>query len=337
MSVAAAPLQLAEAARIMREAVKDRTYQGTPLGQEVKRFLEYFRMEYGATRTSLRDYESILRMLALEFADLGLHDLEAPAGTQLLRDFRERRWGEAAPATRMKVRAVWVSFFDHMVEERRMATNPARPLRTPKRRGVSRGLIATADKQRLIAGQARTRDTLAVRLLFGLALRKSELGAVQFKHFDFARRRLRVFGKGGTVFDMPVPRDLIDDVERYLLGRDPEEFLLYPEKRGRRFLAQPVETIWEDRFKGMSEVALHRWWKACLLRAGVQDYMLHSTRHTAITDFHRACGDLKLTQQFARHLSITSTVIYTHLDDMDLERVMDAVDGGTFNREGDSG
>jgi hypothetical protein len=42
-------------------------------------------------------------------------------------------------------------------------------------------------------------------LLFRLALRKSELAAIQFKHFGHDRKRLRVYGKGGTIVPVPVP------------------------------------------------------------------------------------------------------------------------------------
>ena len=51
-------LTLGEAARIIREAVKDKSYRATPLGQLVGRYLRWFRNEYGATPSTLRDYEA---------------------------------------------------------------------------------------------------------------------------------------------------------------------------------------------------------------------------------------------------------------------------------------
>jgi integrase len=53
---------------------------------------------------------------------------------------------------------------------------------------------------------------------------------------------------------------------------------------------------------------------------------MHEARHTAITDFLRATGNLKLAQQLARHPTIQTTAdIYWHLDDIDLERALEAV------------
>src|SRR5204863_7284871 len=64
-------LTLGQAAQMMREAVKDKSYRVTPLGLEVAHFMRWFRNEYGATVETLRDYEAILAKLAIDHADLG--------------------------------------------------------------------------------------------------------------------------------------------------------------------------------------------------------------------------------------------------------------------------
>jgi hypothetical protein len=91
-------LTLADAARMMREAVKDKTYRGTPVGLEVAHFIRWFRSEYGATVESIRDYEAILAKLALDHADLELRDFEPPVGTTRLREFIDARWGKGRAA-----------------------------------------------------------------------------------------------------------------------------------------------------------------------------------------------------------------------------------------------
>jgi len=103
-------LTLGEAARIMREAVKDKSYRSTPVGLEVAHFIRWFRNEFGATAETLRDYEAVLAKLAIDHADIELADFEPPEGTTRLREFIDERWGEAAPRTRKKVRAVLMSF-----------------------------------------------------------------------------------------------------------------------------------------------------------------------------------------------------------------------------------
>ena len=71
-------LTLAEAAQMMREAVKDKSYRATPVGLEVAHFIRWFRNEYGATPSTLRDYEAVLaRNLTKTFSRHGFTALHA--------------------------------------------------------------------------------------------------------------------------------------------------------------------------------------------------------------------------------------------------------------------
>ena len=106
---------------------------------------------------------------------------------------------------------------------------------------------------------------------------------------------------------------------------EPSDFLLYPERttgpdrRGRQYAG----IVWEDRSLPLSSSAMHRWWHRCLELAGVPPRPMHEARHTAITEFLRSTGNLKLAQQLARHRTIQTTAdIYGHLEDVDLERAL---------------
>ena len=84
--------------------------------------------------------------------------------------------------------------------------------------------------------------------------------------------------------------------------------------------------IWEDRLKPLSSTAMHRWWGRCVERAGFPHRPMHEMRHTALTEFLRASGNLKLTQMHAGHADIGTTAnIYTHLDTSDLETALKAI------------
>ena len=102
MPRATAPrLTLGEAARIIREAVKDKSYRSTPLGQLVGRYLRWFRNEFGATESTLRDYEAVLARMSLTLADKEPIDVSVDD----LRDVIDL-WGERSPRTRQKVTSV---------------------------------------------------------------------------------------------------------------------------------------------------------------------------------------------------------------------------------------
>jgi integrase/recombinase XerD len=323
-------LTLADAARMMREALRDRSYRSTPLGLEVARYYRWKKNEWGATAETLRDYEAILAKLALDHADLKLCDFAPPVGTERLREFIDNRWGERTPRTRAKVISVLRDFFAWAVRDRGLTGNPAVPIFRPRKRDTARGTFTPADVAKVVAAQTRQRDRVALLLLFRLGLRKGELARVQFKHYD--GRRLTMFGKAGKVRYLPiVDSGLRLELERHILDRAPapDEFLLYPEKIGPEFYGGPLATIWEDRLRPMSSTAMHRWWVGCLQRAELPHRPMHEARHTAITEFLRRTGNLKLAQLLAGHADIGTTAnIYAHLDTTDLEAALRALDEG---------
>jgi integrase len=263
-------LTLAEAARMMRQALRDRSYRATPLGLEVARYYRWKKNEWGATAETLRDYEAILAKLALDHADLELADFEPRMGTERLREFIDARWGERTPRTRAKVISVLRDFFAWAIRERGLSANPALAISRPRKRDVSRGTFTEGDVRKMLAAQTRQRDRVALLLLFRLGLRKSELAKVQFAHYD--GRNLTIFRKGGKVRYLPVvERELRLELERHILDRQPSpgEFLLYPEKIGPEFYGGPVGPIWQDRCKQLSSTAMHRWWVKRLQDAGL--------------------------------------------------------------------
>jgi integrase/recombinase XerD len=312
---------------MMREALRDRSYRSTPLGLEVARYYRWKKNEWGATSETLRDYEAILAKLALDHADLELADFEPPMGTERLREFIDNRWGERTPRTRAKVISVLRDFFAWAVREQRITGNPAIPIFRPRKRDVARGTFTPGDVTQLLAAQTRQRDRVALLLLFRLGLRKSELARVQFKHYD--GRNLTVFGKAGKVRYLPiVDGELRLTLERHILDQkpSPDEHLLYPEKIGPEFYKGPVGVIWENRLAPLSSTAMHRWWAACLKRSGLAHRPMHEARHTAITEFLRRTGNLKLAQMLAGHADIGTTAnIYAHLDTADLETALKAL------------
>ena len=56
-------------------------------------------------------------------------------------------------------------------------------------------------------------------------------------------------------------------------------------------------------------------------RAGFdQLFAFHHLRHTAISNVQRAARDVRVTQKFARHANINTTMIYEHASDEELSR-----------------
>lgn len=321
-------LTLAQASRIMREAVKDRSYRSTPLGLEVARYYRWKKNEWGATRDTLRDYESVLARLALFHADLELRDLEPPVGTERLRECWDHYWSERAPRTRAKVRSVWVDFFDWAVRERGMRGNPARALASPKKRGVKREPFGRSFVDIVLSAPRYLPDTLGCRLILEWGLRRAELAGVRFGHFDFERRQLVVTGKGGRVRLVPIVDDHFwrefGEVELELQPR-PEWFLIAKRRKvfgGVRY--------WHH--LGLKPRTIHSWWYDRLEEAGLvgdrdsgtrRGLHMHRGRHTIASEILRRTGNIVAAQRLLGHADVRTTVdAYAEFDDADLARVL---------------
>jgi site-specific recombinase XerC len=204
-------LTLGEAARMMREAVKDKAYRETPLGQLVGRYLRWFRNEYGATDSTVRDYEAVLARMSLPLADRDPLEVS----TEDLREVIDT-WAMRHARTRAKVTSVIRAFWVWAEEEGDVPFSPAAKIRRPRApRKMARLLPAHVDE--LLLGCSRTaRDRLALLVLLDCGVRRAELAGLQIISFDLARRQLTVFGKGQQERIIPLRGRIVMSLQTYL-------------------------------------------------------------------------------------------------------------------------
>lgn len=188
------PLTLAEAARIVRESMRDKSYQLTPIGIEIVAYLRVKRKRL--TDESRRDYESCLDKLARYFPDLRVEDFEPPGGTQRLEEFLDHQWGDSAPNTYNKGLSIVRDFFRFQIPRGKLHGDPTLLIERAKSRPVYRTTFPRDQRLAIVAAAGEVRDRIALRLLLDYALRKSALRGIQISHFDYERQRLIIFTKG---------------------------------------------------------------------------------------------------------------------------------------------
>lgn len=301
-------LTLAQAARIMREAVRDKTYQLYPMGEEAARYLRSKRKRL--TDSSFRGYEGSLDKLARHFPDLRLEDFELPVGAERLEEFLDDRWGDSAPGTYNVNHAYLTDFFRWQVKRGRMRSNPMTLVERAKTREVYRSTFSSDQRRAVIASADDLRDRLALRLLFDYGIRKGALRVIQFKHFDHQRKRLTIFTKGRKVRELPIPQPAFwMDLERHILDvqAKPAHYLMCL----RKTIPRAGVRTFPDR--ALSSTALHRWWYRQLEEAGIvprgttDGEHMHKARHTAGQHLLDATGNLKAVQKLLGHASIQTT------------------------------
>lgn len=318
-------LTLAEAARIMRGAVRDKSYQLFPMGMEAAGYLRAKRKRL--TKGSYRKYEAALDKLARYFPDLEPKDFEPPVGTQRVEEFMDVHWGpEAAqPRTYNSNLSVIKDFFKWLVVRGELTGDPTLAIERAKARTPHRETFNNSQARAIIAAQDDLRDRLVLRLMLTYALRKGSIRSVQFKHFDHVRKRLTVFSKGGDVRTLPVPDPAFwHDLERLILdtGAAGDHYLM-PGRRGNRHGSKLLPDT------PISNHGLHNWWYRCLEHAGVvaegttKGERMHKARHSAGQRVLDATGNLKAVQKLLGHKSMLTTAdVYLDWDDDQLAQTL---------------
>jgi site-specific recombinase XerD len=171
----------------------DKSYQMTPIGNDVARYLRTKRMRL--TDSSYRSYEFCLEKFVRRCEDLQPEDFEPPAGVQRLEDCLETLWGTGAPRTYNKNLSIIKDFFRWQVKHGRLNGDPTVLIERARSADVYRPTYTDEQRRAILNSQDSLRDTLALRLLLDYGLRKGALQAVQFTHFDHQRKRLTIFTK----------------------------------------------------------------------------------------------------------------------------------------------
>lgn len=221
-------------------------------------------------------------------------------------------------------------FFDYLIREHRVKSNPALDVRAPK---SGRRLPVAADADQLgHLLDTRPDDPLEVRdlamfeLFYSSGLRLSELTGVDLPHLDLKSAEVRVLGKGNRERVIPVGRKAIQAIREWLALRpalaQEGERALFVSQRGGRLSARSIQQ------------RLDRWGRQC---GADQHLHPHLLRHSFASHLLESSGDLRAVQELLGHADIATTQVYTHLDFQHLARVYDQAHPRARRRPGRGG
>lgn len=158
------------------------------------------------------------------------------------------------------------------------------------------------------------RDYCIVTLLINCGMRLSELVGINIQDVNLNERTLRLLGKGNKERIIHINDACAAAIVQYLEERqssDAEPNALFLSKRGTRITNRRVQQIVD---KALQDSHLDN-----------QGYSTHKLRHTAATLMHKhGNADMRVLQQILGHKNISTTEIYTHIDDESVMKAMDA-------------
>ena len=147
------------------------------------------------------------------------------------------------------------------------------------------------------------RDSMMFQMAYNTGLRVGELVQVNIEDVD-GKRTLEVIGKGKNLDTVPLNSTIRSALRRYLTWRKSQKTkdgkALFVNRLGKRITTRGVE------------FQLVKWLKKAKIDAKLSP---HSLRHTFGTNIMRASRNIRTTQRLLRHANVTTTQIYTHVDD----------------------
>jgi integrase/recombinase XerC len=223
------------------------------------------------------------------------------------------------PSTVNKIKASLRAFFQHLAEIGAIAGNPSTVLKLKNPRPRPAAILNPEEQSRLVESLAADgsrrahRDRVIVELLLSTGLRLGSLVNLDIEDVDLGERRVLVRLKGGDAAAAFIKADLVPLIGDYLAELAAAGHAagpLFRSNRNRRISGRQVQC----RFK--------MW----LARAGIETGVsVHGLRHGFATRLYRHTKDIRLVQHALGHRFITTTQIYLHVADCDLEAAIDTL------------
>jgi len=289
-------------------------------GPVIERFLGAMAAERGCSPFTVKSYREDLLQLAEFLASAGCRTPDDATSTILRRFAGGLHAAGYAPATVARKLASTRSFYAFGQREGWVRTNPAKPLRGPKRaRKLPKFLTGEEIGRLLAAPQPKAagglRDRAILELMYSAGLRVRELVTIDDGDLDLRGGTVRVRGKGRRERLGIVGRHARGAIESWLASR--------PGPRATAVTrAQPLFT---NKFgTRLSVRGVARLLEKHLLTAGLSGRASpHTLRHSFATHLLDAGADIRSVQELLGHKSLVTTQIYTHVT---TTRLLDAFD-----------
>jgi integrase/recombinase XerD len=202
-------------------------------------------------------------------------------------------------------------FFKFLILENHISINPADLLETPKIRRKLPSYLSVDEIDLMLSQIDRStpegeRNIAMLETMYSCGLRVSELISLKLSDLHFQEDYISIIGKGDKQRLIPIGQSAKRLINNYIEHhrqkikiKKNNEDMLFLSKRGTSITRQMVFYIMKD----LAELA------------GIKKQLSpHTFRHSFATHLVEGGADLRAVQEMLGHESITTTEIYTHLD-----------------------
>ena len=288
--------------------------------RDIERFLRYLAVEKGlsdnyqlSVRRALDHLEEWLEN------ERGVTEPRQVTLDHLTAYLAHRRLDDRVASSSLRVNLIGIKiFFRHLAGKGKVSEDVAEGIDSPKvekylpetlnELSVKKLLEASREDSRPLA----RRDTAILELLYSSGLRVSELVNARLENIYLEDGAIRVTGKGNKTRVVPVGSAALEALNCYLKGERPS--LVSRQSGSEIFLS-----------KWGKKLTTTRIWQIVKQRAKLagieQNVYPHLLRHSFATHLLGNGADLRVIQELLGHADISTTQIYTHVDQKQLRDV----------------
>lgn len=288
-----------------------------PFGREVKSFLDYLSVEAGLSNNTIlgygRDLKSFLKYCQLK--KINNFRLIKPS---LIHEFTIKLSREQKNESTIKRCIVAIKMFLRFATssgfiEKDFTTT----LESPK---VWQKLPCICSEEQVVnlleapdnKEPYYLRDKALLELLYATGARASEIATMKLSYLNLDIGYLRCIGKGNKERVIPVGKVAVAALREYITAFRPKlanahsEDFLFLSRTGRP----------------LSRIEIWRMVKKYAVRAGMPKKLtVHTLRHCFATHLLSGGADLRSVQEMLGHVDISTTQIYTHVDNSRLRKI----------------
>jgi integrase/recombinase XerD len=232
-------------------------------------------------------------------------------GTEELAEFLATRKKESLTASSLRITVVHLKVFWRFISGRNyVLADVAEPLIAPKPDDMLPDSVHQSSIERLLDAIDTMkflgkRDRAILELFYASGLRLSEVCGARLENLDMDDGFIRVTGKGNKTRIVPVGAQARECIERYVKLERPS--LVRAKSSSHVFLSVRGGSLSPERVRSIV--------KQRALAAGIEStFYPHLLRHSFATHLLEGGADLRVIQEMLGHADISTTQIYTHVD-----------------------
>jgi integrase/recombinase XerD len=280
----------------------------------------FLKIERGMSKNTVENYNLDIQRLVmyLKSNDMSISPIEITSIQ--IQEFIYEIAKLISPRSQSRLISGLRSFYDYLIFEDYMQTNPLELIEAPK---IGRKLPDTLSVSEInllvktidLSDSNAIRNRAIIETLYSCGLRVSELTALKISDLFFDEGFIKVTGKGNKQRFVPIGKltqkhiNLYKNQVRITMKIDiASNDTLFLNRRGKQLTRAMIFTI----VKKLGE------------KAKIQKSISpHTFRHSFATHLLENGADLRAIQMMLGHESITTTEIYMHIDKSHLKKVID--------------